>query len=188
MRRHAPKLALLGLALLGALGLSLVAQRKRATKRKEVAMSDSFQLSSPAFDSGERIPVRYTCQGENVSPPLDLSGIPANAQSLAIILHDPDAPHGDYLHWAMWDIHPNITNIPEDAVPIGAVTGTNDFGDEGYGGPCPPSGTHRYEFDLYALDTPLGLAAGSDRAKVMKAIDSHTLAQTQLVGSFGASS
>jgi Raf kinase inhibitor-like YbhB/YbcL family protein len=184
-KRHAPKIVLFGLALAAAAGVGYLVRHKQSALKKETAMSVALRLTSPAFDNGERIPVRYTCKGDNVSPPLEFSGIPTDAQSLALILHDPDAPSGDYLHWAIWNIHPGITNIPEGAVPIGAVEGKNDFGDTGYGGPCPPSGTHRYEFDAYALDANLKLPAGSERSKVMQAIEDHTIAETKLVGSFG---
>jgi Raf kinase inhibitor-like YbhB/YbcL family protein len=185
--RHAPKFAALGLTL-AAVGVGLLVRHKKALPQKEARMTAQFQLTSPAFESGERIPVRYTCKGANVSPPLELRGVPADTQSLAIILHDPDAPRGDYLHWAVWDIHPGITTIPEDSVPVGAVVGSNDFGDENYGGPCPPTGTHHYEFDAYALDASLGLAAGSDRVKVMQTIEAHSIASAKLVGSFSAGS
>jgi Raf kinase inhibitor-like YbhB/YbcL family protein len=184
--QRAPTFALAGL-IITALGLSFLAYRKNSTRRKEISMSDQFQLTSPAFDNGEPIPVRYTCKGANVSPPLDFSGVPDRTRSLAVILHDPDAPGGDYLHWTMWDIHPGITNIPEEAIPIGARTGLNDFSNEGYDGPCPPTGTHRYEFEAYALDAMLGLAAGSERAVVAKAIEKHTIAKSTLAGSFTAS-
>lgn len=185
VKRHGPKIILLGLALATAAGLGYLLRRKQSVKRKEAAMSVALRLTSPAFDNNEQIPVRYTCKGDNVSPPLEFTGIPTSAQSLALVLHDPDAPKGDYLHWTMWNIHPGITNIPEGAVPIGAVEGQNDFGDTGYGGPCPPSGAHRYEFDCYALDADLTLPAGSERAKVMQAIESHSIAKTSLVGYFG---
>ncbi len=185
--RHAPKFALAGLLVATAAGLGLLAHKKTA-KRKEASVGTGFQLTSPAFESGERIPVRYTCKGVNVSPPLELSGVPATAQSVAIVLRDPDAPSGDYLHWVMWDIHPGITTILEDTVPVGASEGLNDFGEEGYGGPCPPMGNHHYEFTAYALDASLDLPAGSEKTKVMTAIKKHTIATTKLIGSFSAGS
>lgn len=181
----ARNLTLLSLAITAAAAVGLLVYSKKRNTQKALPMPGHFKLLSPAFDSDERIPVRYTCQGDNVSPPLEFSGVPSDTQSLALVLHDPDAPNGDYLHWAIWDIHPGITDIPEGAVPLGAVEGRNDFGDQGYGGPCPPSGVHHYEFDAYALDASLKLPAGSERDKVMAAIESHRLAKTTLVGTFG---
>lgn len=145
-----------------------------------------FQLSSPAFADGDAIPARYTCKGENFSPPLEIHGVPEGTAHLALILHDPDAPKGDFLHWTLWNLNPDLELLPENEVPDNALQGANDAGSVGYTGPCPPSGTHRYIFNLYALDTALGLDAGASRDDVMKAIDNHVVAQTTLTGTFNA--
>jgi Raf kinase inhibitor-like YbhB/YbcL family protein len=139
-------------------------------------------LRSPAFDDGGIIPDIYTCKGANISPPLVISNVPAEAVSLALIMHDPDAPGKDFLHWSMWGISPIITEIDEDIPPSDSVEGTNDFNDIGYGGPCPPSGTHRYVFDLYALGASVNLPLGASRQSIEKAIEAQQLARTTLIG------
>jgi Raf kinase inhibitor-like YbhB/YbcL family protein len=145
-----------------------------------------FTLSSPAFQEGERIPDLYTCRGRGVSPPLRINGTPDKATSLALILHDPDAPQKDFLHWSIWGISPITIDIDEDIPPVDATEGTNDFGDIGYGAPCPPTGTHRYEFDLYALDGLPSLHLGASRQQVENAIRSRTIARTTLTGMVSA--
>lgn len=141
-----------------------------------------FQLASPAFDLGGAIPERYTCKGDNMSPPLELVGTPDKARSLALMLHDPDAPSGEFVHWIVWNIHPDITSIAEGRLPMGALQGRNDFGDVGYGGPCPPSGTHHYKFEVYALDSELDLPSGTGHREVMDMITAHAIGKTELVG------
>lgn len=149
-------------------------------------MQSRFQLICPMFDPGTSIPASYTCKGANISPPLSIYDTPEDAASLALILHDPDAPGGDYLHWIVWNISPDTTEFPEGAVPVDAIEGLNGFGRIGYGGPCPSSGTHRYVFDLFALDTPLDLSACTDRKALAIILQDHTVAQTQLVGTVAA--
>ncbi len=144
-----------------------------------------MKLESPAFTQNSVIPDVYTCRGKNNNPPLYIAGIPEMAKSLALIMHDPDAPAGDWVHWTIWNIDPHTTHIVESFLPPEASQGITSFGTIGYRGPCPPNGTHRYVFDLYALDTPLTLNAGADREGLMQAIDGHTLATAQLVGVFG---
>ncbi len=139
-------------------------------------------VTSSAFAEGETIPARYTCDGENVSPPLAIAGLPEGTQSVAIIVDDPDAPVGTWVHWVEYDIAPT-TAFPEGAVAIG-TQGTSSFGIPGYGGPCPPSGTHRYFFKVYALDSVLGLEAGATKAELLAAMEGHILAQAQLMGLF----
>ncbi len=153
----------------------------------EVTMQpdSQFKLDSPAFAENGEIPELYTCKGKNISPPLTIGGVPHNAASLALVLHDPDAPNGDWLHWTVWNINPNTQSFDEGKVPDSATQGTTSFGNTGYGGPCPPSGTHRYIFDLYALDKKLDLPAGSDRKSLEQAIQGHITAQTKLVGIVG---
>lgn len=144
-----------------------------------------MQLSSPTFTSSSPLPATYTCKGKGISPPLDISDVPVGAASLALIMHDPDTPSGhDFLHWSVWNIDPRTVHIPEGGLPTGAVQGTNDFPSTTYGPACPPagSGTHRYIFDLYALDTTLELPEGANRKQLESALSGHTLATTQLVG------
>ena len=141
-----------------------------------------FTLTSPAFQTGGSIPDTYTCKGKNISPPLHLEGIPEGATTLALIMHDPDAPAGDFLHWSFWNISPITSDIDEDIPPVDTVEGTNGFGEIGYGGPCPPSGSHRYEFDLYALSRPLKLHIGAPRLELESELRSCTIARTTLIG------
>jgi hypothetical protein len=143
----------------------------------------AMHLTSSAFQQNELIPVRYTCDGEDVSPPLAISDVPEGAKSLALIVDDPDAPAGDFVHWLLWSIAPSVREILAASVPEGAVQGTTDFGDQRYGGPCPPSGTHRYFFKLYALDTAeLGFAEGARKPELLKVMEGHILAETELIG------
>lgn len=149
-------------------------------------MTQPFQLASTAFADGEIMPDRFTCQGANVSPPLDIHGVPDGTVSLALILHDPDAPHGDYTHWTVWGIDPRQDNLDEDDLPDEVLQGVNDFGHSHYDGPCPPSGVHRYMFDLYALDARVTLPEGAPDEDIRMAISDHAIAKTTLMGRFGA--
>jgi len=128
---------------------------------------------------GEHIPSKYTCDGYNVNPPLNIRGIPEGTKSLVLIVDDPDAPIGTWVHWVVWNIPPK-EEIGEDSVP--GTEGLNDFRKHSYGGPCPPSGTHRYFFKVYALDTKLDLKRNSRKRDVERAMKGHILAQGQLVG------
>jgi Raf kinase inhibitor-like YbhB/YbcL family protein len=141
-------------------------------------------LSSPAFPHEGMIPPQFTCDGSDASPPLAIANVPGNAKSLALIVDDPDAPVGTWVHWVIWNIGSGTKEIPENSVPQGALQGTNDFGKQRYGGPCPPSGTHRYFFKLYALDAPLPLKAGAGKASIEEAMQGHILARTELVGRY----
>jgi hypothetical protein len=141
-----------------------------------------MQLTSTAFTHSASIPSKYTCDGENVNPPLAVSGVPAGAQSLVLIVDDPDAPRGDWVHWTIWNIAPTTSDIAEHSVPRRAVEGTTDFGNTGYGGPCPPSGTHRYQFKLSAIDTTLSLDSSARKADIERVAEGHVLAQTTLIG------
>lgn len=141
-------------------------------------------FSSPAFEGNASIPAKYSCDGENINPPLQISEVPENAQSLVLIMDDPDAPVGTWVHWTVWNINPQTREIKENSVPPGAREGITSFGPTGYGGPCPPSGTHRYFFKLYALDTKLGLSSQIDKAQLEKSMDGHILAQAELMGSY----
>ncbi len=141
-----------------------------------------LRISSPAFQSNGSIPQKYTCDGANVSPPLAFEGVPAGAKSLALIVDDPDAPVGTWVHWVICNIDATATGIAENSVPKGAVQGLNDFKRNDYGGPCPPSGTHRYFFKLYALDALLKLSANARKADLERIMQGHIVAQGELIG------
>ncbi|MFO8016428.1 MAG: YbhB/YbcL family Raf kinase inhibitor-like protein [Candidatus Woesearchaeota archaeon] len=138
-------------------------------------------LRSPEFGHEGRIPDKYTCKGNDINPPLEIENIPEGTESLALILDDPDAPTGTFVHWTLWDMEP-AERISEDSVPSGAVQGTNDFGKAAYGGPCPPSGEHRYFFRLYALDTKLDLEEGASREELEDAMEGHIIEKAVLMG------
>lgn len=144
----------------------------------------SLQLTSPSFQEGATIPTRYTCDGQNISPQLDWSGVPAGAKSLALIVDDPDAPAGTFVHWVLYDLAPDLTSLSEGTGS--GIQGVNGFGKKAYGGPCPPRGKpHRYFFKLYALDVSLDLKPGASKADLEKAMRGHILAQGQLIGIYG---
>jgi len=143
---------------------------------------DNMKLTSSAFENNQPIPTKYTCDGVNISPPLLISEVPVSAQSLALIVDDPDAPAGDWVHWTVFNIDPVTTQITEGSIPSGASEGMTDFGKATWGGPCPPSGTHHYQFKLYALDTKLDLKTSAGKSDLEKAMQSHILDQTVLVG------
>ncbi len=143
-----------------------------------------FKIVSPAFAESAAIPKKYSCDGENISPPLTWSDAPANTKSFVLIVDDPDAPGGTFTHWVAFDIPSNQTNIAEGASSVGK-SGKNGRGQNGYTGPCPPSGTHRYFFTLYALDTQtLNLNDGASRAAVETAMKMHSIAVTNLMGTY----
>lgn len=147
-----------------------------------------FMIISPVFREGSPIPPQYTCEGQNVNPPLNIFNAPDNAESLTLIMHDPDAPSGDYLHWLVYDIPPTTEAIQVNSVPVGALQGLNAAEEASYTGPCPPAGTgtHRYLFEAYALDTTLDLPAGADLAAVRQAMKGHILANATTTGTFAA--
>ncbi|SRR6266496_4736046 len=136
-------------------------------------------IGSPEFGNKDFIPPQYTCQGEDINPPLTVEGIPPGTKSLALIVEDPDAPGGTHDHWLIWNIHP-MEMILENTTP--GVEGKNSFGNIRYNGPCPPSGTHRYFFKVYALDKLLDVQSGSDKKTVVKAMNDHILAEGELIG------
>lgn len=149
----------------------------------------SIQLTSTAFEEGGMIPPKYTCDGENTSPGLQWSGIPDDTQSIALICDDPDAPAGTWVHWVLFNIPGDITelveNVPAERVlENGAKQGMNDFRRLGYGGPRPPGGTHRYFFKIYALDIEIGLEPGATKAELLKAMEGHILEEGQLMGRY----
>lgn len=142
----------------------------------------TMNISSPAFAHNGSIPAMYTCDGTNVSPSLAVSGVPQGARSLVLISDDPDAPRGTWVHWLLWNLDPTTREIPEGSVPTSAIEGTTSFRKTGYGGPCPPSGTHRYFFKLYALDTTLNLPPAAHKDQLEAAMAGHILAQAELIG------
>ena len=150
----------------------------------EAAAMSTFTISSPAFKHNEYIPVKFTCDGANVNPALAIENVPPGTKSLALIVDDPDAPAGIWVHWVVWNIGPDTNKINEQSVPPGAVQGLNDFRRRDYGGPCPPSGVHRYFFKLYALDTLLTLGSNADMAKLEAAMKGHVLAQAVVMGKY----
>ncbi|MDE2027821.1 MAG: YbhB/YbcL family Raf kinase inhibitor-like protein [Candidatus Omnitrophica bacterium] len=140
-----------------------------------------MKLTSNKFQHNEMIPAVYTCEGENINPPLSISDLPPQAQSLVLIVDDPDAPGSTFIHWVVYDI-PVTGHIKENSVP--GTTGINDFKRRNYGGPCPPSGVHHYYFKAYALDTKLDLPEGQTKAQIEKAMQGHVLDQDELIGLF----
>lgn len=146
-------------------------------------------LFSPAFSAGELIPAKYTCDGEDVSPALEWADPPEGTRSFALIVDDPDAPSGLFLHWLIWNIPGSEKGMADrvgdaDGSASGGLQGRNGFGKLGYGGPCPPGGTHRYFFRLYALDTILDAPAGATRERVERAMQGHVLAEAELMGRY----
>ena len=146
-------------------------------------------LKSSAVNEGSIIGAKYTCDGADVSPPLSWSGCPEETESYALICDDPDAPAGTWVHWVFYDIPASVTDLPEhistDKNPsTGGTQGVNDFRKIGYGGPCPPGGTHRYYFKLYALDRESGLAPGATKQQLTAAMKGHILAEAQLMGRY----
>jgi hypothetical protein len=142
-----------------------------------------MKITSSAFQQGGNIPSKFSCDGANTNPPLQISDVPPEAKSLVLIVDDPDAPSGLFTHWAVWNISPQTTTIAERSTPKG-VQGTNDFGKSGYGGPCPPSGAHRYYFKIFALDRDLDLSSGAKRGQLDAAMKGHVVAQGELIGRY----
>jgi Raf kinase inhibitor-like YbhB/YbcL family protein len=142
-----------------------------------------MKITSSAFNEGRNIPSKFTCDGSDTSPPLQVTSVPPGAKSLVLIADDPDAPGGLFTHWLVWNIAPQTNSIAEGTAPKG-VHGTNDFGKSGYNGPCPPPGTHRYSFKIFALDRELDLRPGAKRSQVDAAMKGHVIAQGELMGRY----
>lgn len=148
-----------------------------------------MKITSTAFEHEGTIPVKYSCKGQDVSPPLKWEGAPEGTKSFVLVNDDPDAPVGVWDHWILFNIPASVTELPED-IPTrpeladGSRHGRNSWGRYDYGGPCPPSGTHRYFFKLYALDTVLDLKPGATKKEILKAIETHTIAKAELMGKF----
>lgn len=145
-----------------------------------------MQIKCTEFSDQQMIPVKYTCKGDNINPPLVLSQVPKNARSLALTVFDPDSPSGNFVHWLMWNIDPNIKQIEPGRAPTGATQGVNDFGNPSYGGPCPHQGTHRYVFSLFAIDTTLNIPQTTTREDLLAKIQPQIIEQTELTGVFAA--
>jgi Raf kinase inhibitor-like YbhB/YbcL family protein len=151
----------------------------------------TFTIETSAFENGATIPKQYTCDGDDISPPLTWNGAPEGTKSFALICDDPDAPMGTWVHWVLWGLPPDTMGLLEDvptdsALPGGTKQGLNSWPHAGYGGPCPPPGKpHRYYFKLYALDTVLTLPAETNKAQLMEAMKNHILSETQIMGTYG---
>ena len=161
----------------GAFAIALAAMASLA------AGGAKMKVTSSAFQEGANIPSKFTCDGADTSPPLQIADIPSEAKSLALIVDDPDAPSGLFTHWLVWNIPPQTGSVREGSAPKGAQ-GANDFGKSGYGGPCPPSGTHRYYFKVFALDRELDLPSGAKRGQLDAAMKGHVVAQGELIGRY----
>jgi Raf kinase inhibitor-like YbhB/YbcL family protein len=177
---------------------STYAQSQAATTQiaeESIALEEEgamLVLSSRAFSHGEMIPKQYTCDGQELSPPLEWQGAPAGTKSFALIMDDPDAPKTVFVHWVVYNIPASASSLPEGlprepVLSDGIRQGENSAGRIGYFGPCPPSGVHRYSFRLYALDTVLNLDAGATKQELMRAMQGHILAQAELLGRYGRS-
>jgi Raf kinase inhibitor-like YbhB/YbcL family protein len=158
------------------LAIALVALASFAAGGARMKITSSFQ-------EGGNIPPKFTCDGGDSSPPLQIAGVPSGVKSLALVVDDPDAPSGLFTHWIVWNISPQTNAIAEGSAPKG-VQGTSDFGKSGYGGPCPPSGTHRYYFKIFALDRELDLPPGAKRSQLDAAMKGHVVAQGELMGRY----
>ena len=178
-------------------GIVMVVKRgKRETQPSSSLLIKShtnfMNIESPVFKLNEAIPSRYTCDGEDVNPALNFSNVPGDAQSLLLIVDDPDAPAGTWVHWALWNISADVKGIKENSVPSGAIQGVTSFGKSGWGGPCPPaspspsqggpSGIHHYYFKLYALDIEVKLPPETSISDLEETMAGHILAQAELVG------
>lgn len=168
---------------------SAVQAAKQTQQDKKGGNAMEIKITSTAFAEGGMIPPKYTCDGQDISPPLEWDAVPEGTKSIALISDDPDAPMGTWVHWVLFNLPAETRkleeNIPPDkTLPNGAKQGITDFGRVGYGGPCPPSGTHRYFFKIYALDTKLDLAAGARKRELLKAMEGHILGQGQLIGKY----
>ncbi len=166
--------------LTAAIALAAVAT---AVEREE-AVEQQLSIESPAFANGRPIPARHTADGADLSPKLRIANPPEGTASFALIMDDPDAPMGTWVHWVVWNIPAAVSVVPESGVPAGAVEGRNSWGRTGYGGPAPPSGTHRYFFKLYALDAPLELDPETDKDGLLRAMEGRVLARAQVMGTY----
>ena len=177
-------------ALLSAIAMT-ACSRAEPVPAVDLEVADlNIEVTSPAFGQGEPIAPTYTCDGEDWSPPLKWSAAPLGTKSITLIAHDPDAPGGTWVHWVLYDIPPNVTELQvsvpaQDVLPVGAKHGVNDFKRRDYGGPCPPQGSpHRYFFNVYALDIKTEFEPGKTRADLERKMKGHILAQGRLMGTY----
>ena len=166
------------------LALCTAAAASVAAGDQEDTVDQSFALVSNGFANGQPIPQRYTADGADISPELTIAGSPEATVSFALIMDDPDAPMGTWVHWVVWNVPASATAFREGGIPDGAVEGRNSWGRTGYGGPSPPSGTHRYFFKLYALDRKLDLEVDTDKTELLAAMEGCVLARAQLMGTY----
>lgn len=143
-----------------------------------------MKIESSAFKNGEPIPKKYTCDAEDINPPLSITDIPPHAVSLALIVDDPDAPGGTWVHWTVWDIAPAVTEIPENAIPDRGIEGYTSAHSPGYRGPCPPSGLHRYFFKVYALNARMNLPQTAHADELLKMMHGHIVADAKYMGTY----
>jgi len=155
---------------------------KPEIKNDNIIKKNSMKLDSPAFKNNEYIPTKFTCDGLNINPQLNISEVPSGTKSLALIMDDPDSPTGTWIHWLVWNIDQNAEEIAEDSVPAGAEQGATSAKNNNYNGPCPGTGIHHYNFKLYALDTKLTLDTGATKTDLENAMDGHVLTQATLIG------
>jgi len=157
---------------------------KETLTRLRFAKNNLFNIKSKAFTNNGSIPEKYTCDGDDMSPPLSWTGVPVGTKSIVIIVDDPDADEKTWVHWVIYDLSPSVNSLQENALNINGKQGITDFGKTGYNGPCPPSGTHRYFFKIYALDVLLNLPSGKTKQYIEEAMKGHILAQSELVGTY----
>lgn len=191
MNRQIIELVAVGglVALLAGCGQRQASSTDRSSNLFSNIPSSSMTISSPAFANNELIPVIYTCDGQNINPPLQFVDVPTGTKSLTLIMNDPDVPKnlrpdGNYDHWLLWNIPANVTTIDAGATPAGAVVGNNTAGQSKYAGPCPPDREHRYFFRVYALDTTLDLPPSANKVELLNALDGHVLASAEMVGRY----
>jgi hypothetical protein len=168
----------------GKIGLDQGVVPEDAEKLEQINNQTEKQMtiSSSAFNNNSNIPAKYTCDGENINPPLQFDNVPESAHSLVLIVDDPDAASGTWVHWTVWNIDPKIKEIKGKSVPAGSVQGATSSGSFGYGGPCPPTGIHRYFFKLYALDAKIDLSSDAKVGDLMRTINGLIIDEAELIG------
>ena len=174
---------------IGVISAACSSQKQNQAEEAKEAIMVALTVTSQAFEESAGIPAKYTCDGENISPPLAWQGAPQGTKSFAIISDDPDAPRGTWVHWVLYDLSATTNELPEAIAPTekiaaGGTQGLSDFGKVGYGGPCPPGGTHRYYFKVYALDAMLNLEPGATKKELLQAMEGHVLAEGALMGTY----
>ena len=162
--------------------LAVTTMQHQQDLKQQAINSNTMKILSTAFENNQNIPAKYTCEAENINPPLLIAETPENAKSLALIVNDPDASSGDWVHWIVWNIDPKTTAIKENSIPTSGVQGQTDFGQNKWNGPCPPSGTHHYHFKIYSLDTILEIPPTFKKAELEEAMQGHILEQSETVG------